>query len=54
MGEGVYAVAAVRSEAPTFDPQLDEFSRITDRQQSQNYLIEEGENRRIRANPKRE
>src|SRR6185437_4304904 len=54
MGEGMHTVAAVRAKTPALDPQLDELTRITHRQQSQHDLIEKREDRRISANPKRE
>jgi hypothetical protein len=54
MREGVQAVAAVRAEATALNPELDEFSRVTNWEQSQHDLIEEREDRRICANPERE
>src|SRR5262245_1324910 len=54
MGERVEAVTTLLTGAPPFNPELDEFPRVLHRQQAQHDLIEEREDRRIRADPERE
>ena len=54
IGEGVFVIAAVRAEAPALHPQLHQFLRIVHRQRSQQHLVHQRENRRIRADPERQ